>query len=565
MSTPYTGNDGIFSFMCADSRVNALLVGAKWQSPVLSYSFITPLSTFSTSDINGYGPSTNTAKEPWNPNRSSFSPTVEQAATSALAKWAAVANLTFTQAPDAMDICGDIRFGFTDVGNAQAAAYSPSLAAGGDVWFNYLERSRSFAEGTYNYLTLVHEIGHALGLKHPFSASSSNFQVLPRSLESQSLTIMSYSAITADQPNSSTTDFSYRPTTPMPLDIQAIQHLYGANWSYNAGNTDYVFRQAELYHQTIWDGGGRDTIVYSGLDACVIDLRQGAGSTLGAPVYVVDFFGNRLGTVNNVWIAMGAVIEGATGAGGSDRITGNDIGNTLLAYGGNDILQGGAGTDRIDGGDGADSVVFSGAAADYTVTFNGVTGRYTVGDDHRARDGFDVVSGVENFQFVDGSRAAAQLTISTAVTGGVRDVLGLSEGLFGSAPGAAVFSAALQAVSSYGASAVAIGVASGYASSDKAALASTILSNFGITPDALGGGAPDVAYAALLNAARSVFEVYSDAIGQVVLNISNALQNLEDNEVYGVAAAAFNNRLAGDFDTLSVSLAGVAPPEVASA
>jgi serralysin len=556
MATPFDGTEGIFSSLSSDSRVNALLVGSQWANTALTYSFITPLSTFSTSTVNGYGPSTNTSREPWSPSLSYFGGSSQQAASSAIAKWGAVSNLTFSLVADAQNVCGDIRFGFTDVGGAQAAAYSPSAAAGGDVWFNYLERARNFEEGSYNYLTLVHEIGHALGLKHPFSASTNNMEMLPPSLDTQTFTVMSYSAQAEDR----WSDFTYRPTTPMVLDIQAIQYLYGANWSYNAGATEYVFRQGAQYHQTVWDGGGLDTFVYSGADACVIDLRQGSGSALGNPVYVVDLLGNRKGTVSNVWIAKGAVIENATGGEGSDSITGNDLGNGLLGAGGNDTLRGWGGNDRIDGGTGDDKILFTGNLEEYTVTFNPETGRFAVGDDSRVRDGIDVVSSVEVFQFANGIRTGNQLPLSSPVTGISREVLGMSEGLFGQAPDVARFLSAYGSVAEVGGSAFAIGVGASFASSDHAALATRVLSNFGIAVDTLGGGAPELSYSALLDALRVIFDVYPESVGQVVLNVVNLLGSLESNSVYGVAAATFNNRLAGDYDTLYTAIVGVPPP-----
>jgi hypothetical protein len=555
VATPTSGLDSQFSPLSADSRINSLLVGTEWTSNSLSYSFVGAGSAFSTSLINGYGPTTDTSSEPWSPRFNYFSGAALQAqATSALSKWAAVANLNFTQVADSGNTVGDIRFAFTDVGNAQAEAFSPGVGSGGDVWFSYTERFHSFAEGTYNYMALIHELGHALGLKHPFDAISANATVLPVTLDSQSYTVMSYSA----QAGNTASDFSFRPTTPMVLDIQAIQYLYGANTSYNAGDTAYHFGDSSTYHQTLWDGGGLDTISYDGAIASVIDLRQGAGSTIGNPVYIVDAFGAHHGTVSNVWIAIGAEFENASGGSGADRLTGNELANHLAGGGGNDTLTGNSGNDCVDGGSGTDVVVFTGAMSDYTVTFNAATGCYTVGDHNRPRDGTDVVSAVELFQFSDGARSSSQLTISAPAPGDRAAVIGMSEALFGIAPGSVQYLAANDEVQATGASSLAMNLGATVSSQDSAGLATTVLGNCGITPETLGGPHGDIAYSSLLDALTTMFGVYAQARGQVILNLTTLLSGLETNSVYGAAAAAFNNEIAADYNALTgVSLVGV--------
>ena len=555
MATPTSGTGAIPFPLSPDTRIDALLLGSKWASPSLTYSFVTSGSLFSTDSNVGYGGKL----EPWSPYLSYFDATQQAAARSALSKWGAVANVTFTQSPDSGNVCGDIRFAFTDIGpGAQAEAFTPGVAAGGDIWFSYVRevRTESFAEGEYNYLALVHEIGHALGLKHPFDSTQSNpYQLLP-SLDTMSYTVMSYSAQNGDP----ATDFSFWPTTPMVLDIQAIQYLYGANMSYNDRNTTYQFNQGANYHQTIWDGGGRDTIVYNGTDAAVIDLREGAGSTMGNPLYVIDASsGARIGTANNVWIAMGAVIEDAYGGTGADRLVGNEVSNYLSAGNGNDTISGGGGNDRIDAGSGTDRVLFSGANADYTVTFDAATGRYAIGDHNRTRDGTDVVSGAETYEFSDGAKSASQLTIAAPVAGDARAVIAINEAFYGTAPSASGYAAALASVVSGSDSQFAITVGNSYAAVDSASLSASVLSHLGVAAGTLAGSDPDASFAALQGAVSMLFSSYAAVRGQVVLNMANLLAGLEADSVYGPAAAAFQNLLAADYGALG--LVGVAPQD----
>ncbi|HEX7234387.1 MAG TPA: M12 family metallo-peptidase, partial [Nitrosospira sp.] len=159
---------------------------------------------------------------------------------------------------------GDLRFAYSYTAandDAQAWSYYPlgyasgvGYANSGDVWFNSFSTSADsyWTPGSYAYLTVIHEIGHALGLKHSFGTSPFNSQVMPVDHDGRVFTVMSYSAY----PGKSDTHFSYEPTTPMILDIAAIQSLYGANTSYNSGNTNYVFSGLSTYNETIWDAGG---------------------------------------------------------------------------------------------------------------------------------------------------------------------------------------------------------------------------------------------------------------------------------------------------------------------
>ena len=84
-------------------------------------------------------------------------------------------------------------------GNTNAAGWAsgPGGAAGGDIWIanydtndpNAYAAAHDMSPGTVGALTLLHEIGHGLGLKHTFE-----HPVVDRSLESNTYTLMSYEA-----------------------------------------------------------------------------------------------------------------------------------------------------------------------------------------------------------------------------------------------------------------------------------------------------------------------------------------------------------------------------------
>ena len=250
----------------------------------------------------------------------------------ALASWSAVANITFTQTTDDISNVGDLRFGgYGLMGNEAAAwAYTPSnTPRGGDVWIG--DPTTEYAtKGTYDYMTFIHEIGHALGLKHPFSASSANTTILDPALDDVQLTVMSYN-----------NNYSYQPMTPMVLDILAIQALYGANMTWQTGDNVYSWKAYQPIFETIWDAGGNDTIdASSQADRVDINLNEGAYSSIGLP----NLTGGSI-FHSGLAIAYGAKIENAIGSNFNDILRGNDLDNVLNGGTGNDSMYGGAGND----------------------------------------------------------------------------------------------------------------------------------------------------------------------------------------------------------------------------
>lgn len=79
-------------------------------------------------------------------------------------------------------------------------------------WQNY-----TLAPGGEGYQTLIHELGHVLGLKHPFENSEDNTVRLPLSQDNTGNTLMSY------------TDAGGPYSTFSPYDIAALNWLYGGD------------------------------------------------------------------------------------------------------------------------------------------------------------------------------------------------------------------------------------------------------------------------------------------------------------------------------------------------
>jgi hypothetical protein len=67
------------------------------------------------------------------------------------------------------------------------------------------------------------------------------------------------------------------------------------------------------------------------------------------------------------------------------------------------------GNDTIDGGAGSETMQLLGKFADYVITYDPLTHKYTLVDTVSGRDRTDIVHAVELFVFADGAFTAAEL------------------------------------------------------------------------------------------------------------------------------------------------------------
>ena len=246
-------------------------------------------------------------------------------------------------------------------------------------------------KGGYDYITWLHEIGHALGLAHPhdLGGTSSIYPFVTGPFGSYGLgglnqglyTTMSYNDGWNVFAPAMPKQFGWQ-ATMMAFDIAALQILYGANMGTATGNDVYGLTDAAAVgasYQCIWDAGGIDTIYYGGNLGTLIELRAAtldpAGS-YGAGGFISYVYGSPL-AYSVFTIANGVTIENAAGGNGADVIVGNDVVNQLYGYGGNDVLYGLNSNDFIWGGDGSNSIL-GGAGADTMVGFTG--NDYMVGE-----------------------------------------------------------------------------------------------------------------------------------------------------------------------------------------
>lgn len=241
----------------------------------------------------------------------------------------------------------------------------------------------SIASGSFYGITFLHELCHAVGLKHPHDKGLNGqlrFPGLTRKSNefrdkgdfdqnAHPFTQLSYvdkGARNGYVPRK-IEDFGFL-LTPGALDIAALQWLYGVNRL--AANGDNVYRlpvenKEGTGWQAIWDSGGRDRITAAGaVDPVTIDLRN---ATLGLDDHAGGYISRVDGILGGFTIAHDwdgfnvgqpaglCVIEVAVGGSGGDRLIGNDFDNRIKGKKGPDVIYAGGGSgNRVTGGKGRD-------------------------------------------------------------------------------------------------------------------------------------------------------------------------------------------------------------------
>jgi hypothetical protein len=318
--------------------------------------------------------------------------------------------------------------------------FTGDLDSSGDVFMN--------SDIPVNYGTLLHEVGHAIGLKHPTEAWTQYAASPPVvhnvwSVDNPAVTVMS--------PDSTLLALA-------AFDIQAVEYIYGtqaqdgsqvASWSWNAGTqtltqtgfaTDDAIRGSSVKdvmngaggndllfglagndrlsgsagNDSLFGGTGTDTMIGGGGDDVyyVTDTTDVVTESLNAGYDTIWSTVNK--TLNANVERLYLLGTAATGNGNDldNEIYAGSVASALNGKAGDDYIVGSALKDKINGGTGAD-YVFGGGSADTfifaSLTEFGTSTWDAIGDfshaqkdriDLRAIDPDAVTAGDQAFSFV---------------------------------------------------------------------------------------------------------------------------------------------------------------------
>lgn len=188
--------------------------------------------------------------------------------------------------------------------------------------------SDDMAKGSFWYFVVLHELGHAMGLKHPHDGEDH----LVERWDNTNQTVMSYGYIEPFQPNL------------RRLDIEALQHLYGKSTKATAvWDEDLGMVRATGTDKSENLAGGDDPLAFRGMGG---DDRA----------FGTDLADRLAGGEGDDRLFGGAGADTLTGASGDDALRGQQGDDLLRGLAGDDALGGGAGADLLAGGDGDDDL-----------------------------------------------------------------------------------------------------------------------------------------------------------------------------------------------------------------
>ena len=290
--------------------------------------------------------------------------------------------LSFTEVQESAQNLGQIRWGVSQQSNSKGYTWLPQATnlngQAGDIFMD--EESMLYLQvGGQGLEAVLHELGHALGLRHPVNSAANDqwAQVAAERFNSSQLTVMA-------QPKTSEilarADFGV-------LDIAALRYLYGVK-EVNTGSTVYKLTDSDGQSlKTIVDDGGIDTVDCAALSTGVsLNLVDGK-------LWDIGLTRDGSQATNNMGTSIGTLLESAIGTAYDDVLIGNALNNQFTP---------GKGNDWVEGADGLDTVYLAESKSSYVLkSQKDVLELWSAS----ANTGFKTLTGIERVVFTDSAIA----------------------------------------------------------------------------------------------------------------------------------------------------------------
>jgi serralysin len=437
---------GPFNSTGLDPNVRAVLMDYRWTTtfggsqPATTITYAFPTSKNDYLAVPNY---------PAAGNLTSFQPLTDIQKAAVKAGFGLVAsytNLTFVESASGLATNATFRFANFNGGGSESrfppnrGPYAPTDSRdAGDTFLgkNGNPTSVDFY-GTDEFNTIIHEMGHAFGLKHGHDSSFNG--ALAPNVNDNEFSVMTYASYLGANTGLVTTAIEgSAPQSYMMYDIAALQAYYGANFSKAGSNAVYSWdatgqefingqpapntgaSSTNKIFTTVWTQGATATYDFHNFSQdATYDLRPGHWSTFskgqladlnsaapaGTPQYQAQ------GNVYNALLYNGdqrSEVKNVVAGTGNDVIVGNDLDN---------VITGGAGNDRIDGGPGSNSSVYTGTEKNYAVTIFAGHATFEITDKF-GTDGTDSLVNIQRLQFTDAAvdpSSFAEVAAANAVT-----------------------------------------------------------------------------------------------------------------------------------------------------